>query len=564
MAWLSGWKQRIPITLDTTVISGGLSTSLSDFPLLVNLCDHSGISDVDTSYIVNGQLTGEKIAFTGSDGVTQYDVEVGGWNTTNRRGGLWVKMPTLSGGTQYDFYLYYDSYQPDNIGYVGVVASDIGRGVWATNFTSVWHLNESTSGDIKSSVSGTLDGTVNGTPSSVSGKIVNALQFDNASDYIDFGNSSEIDFGGDGDAYTVEMLVKTTTSGQNLLYKGESETYPMAIKIGDSGVAGFSVAALSTTSFVKVNDETMDHSETTSDAGDADNCSDNDVNTSWDPNWNSTWWVDLGDGNPQEAVRVTYKNNSYTDRCIKEFRVQGSNNNSDWSTLLDDIFASTNDSQTKSFSTTGSYRYYRLIIDSFYGSGSGMVSAATIHLEKPSVSVESVTSSGTINDGEYHYVVGVRDDDLLRIYVDGEKTSFSGTIGDASSDSSLILTGNSATIDEVRLSDVVKSDDWIKASYYNNNDSLLSFGELEGKWSNSFNYNSKEGRVLKGTSSNFVAVMPEEGSTFMNPKFACVSYGSGAGLNIVRSDDPVNFWPATVSGSGNAIKEDPSDLTSVR
>lgn len=62
--------------------------------------------------------------------------------------------------------------------------------------------------------------------------------------------------------------------------------------------------------------------------------------------------------------------------------------------------------------------------------------------------------------------------------------------------------------------------------------------------------------VLKGTSTNFVGVTSEIDSTFYNTKFACVSYGDGAGLNVIENDEVRLFWPD--------IDTNASDLTSVR
>jgi len=83
-------------------------------------------------------------------------------------------------------------------------------------------------------------------------------------------------------------------------------------------------------------------------------------------------------------------------------------------------------------------------------------------------------------------------------------------------------------------------------------------------WSPSYDFYLYKGQVLKGSSDNYVAVFAEPESTFYNTRFAAVSYGPGGGLNVLRDDVPALFWPSTVSGTGNTIEEDPSDMTSVR
>jgi len=36
------------------------------------------------------------------------------------------------------------------------------------------------------------------------------------------------------------------------------------------------------------------------------------------------------------------------------------------------------------------------------------------------------------------------------------------------------------------------------------------------------------------------------------------------GLNVIKDDVIVGYWPSTVSGTGNTIKQDVSDMVSVR
>lgn len=91
-----------------------------------------------------------------------------------------------------------------------------------------------------------------------------------------------------------------------------------------------------------------------------------------------------------------------------------------------------------------------------------------------------------------------------------------------------------------------------------------SGSEPSEDWSPSYSFYLYKGHVLKGSSDNYIAVFAEPESTFYNTRFAAVSYGVGGGLNVVNDDVPKLFFPSTVSGIGNTIKEDPSDMVSVR
>ena len=94
-----------------------------------------------------------------------------------------------------------------------------------------------------------------------------------------------------------------------------------------------------------------------------------------------------------------------------------------------------------------------------------------------------------------------------------------------------------------------------------------SGSEPSEEWSPSYRFFTYQGRVLKGTSSNYTAVWSEPDSTFYNTRFAAVSYGSGAAMNIVRDDEIVGcYYYTTASGAGDGEmrSNDTLDLISVR
>lgn len=99
----------------------------------------------------------------------------------------------------------------------------------------------------------------------------------------------------------------------------------------------------------------------------------------------------------------------------------------------------------------------------------------------------STVGGTTVGDGEYHHVVGVFDGSNVRVYVDGEEDNASPTAL-----SGVIQTDDTATyigklpwaspvygvgqIEEVRVSDSVRSAEWIRVTYKALFDLFLTFG----------------------------------------------------------------------------------------
>jgi hypothetical protein len=148
--WLSGWDQRIKLTIDHDQID----SNLSDFPVLVYLSTSSGITNADVSAVFD-ELTSDanrkKIAVTKSDGETECYVEIEEWDDANEKAWLWVKVSgtnSVSSSSDTELYLYYDVDHADNTTYVGDSGSR--TEVWddggSDYFAAVWHLREEQTG----------------------------------------------------------------------------------------------------------------------------------------------------------------------------------------------------------------------------------------------------------------------------------------------------------------------------------------------------------------------------------------------------------------------------------
>lgn len=139
--WLSGWDQRVKLTVDNTDIDD----TLANFPILVYLSASSGRNDDDVSFVFD-ELTSndnrKRIAVTTDDGETECYVEIEKWDDANEKAWLWVKVPSIASDADTDLYLYYDKDHADNTDYVGDPSDAVVHNVWDANFKAVWHMRD--------------------------------------------------------------------------------------------------------------------------------------------------------------------------------------------------------------------------------------------------------------------------------------------------------------------------------------------------------------------------------------------------------------------------------------
>jgi hypothetical protein len=176
--WLSGWANRIQITIDQTKVDA----NLTNFPVLVHLSAKSGLNQADVSAVFDKLTTNnnrKKIAVTTSDGITQCYVEISYWSDADEQAALWVKVPGISSSTNTILYLYYDAAHADNTDNVGDTGSSPAQKVWDSNYVAVWHLVESgngTSGEYKDSTVNAHNGTGgNGNASQTPARVIDEL-----------------------------------------------------------------------------------------------------------------------------------------------------------------------------------------------------------------------------------------------------------------------------------------------------------------------------------------------------------------------------------------------------
>jgi hypothetical protein len=239
------YDKRIQLTIDGTKINGGLT----DFPVLIHLSDLSGIANTDVTSVFDELTTSgtrRKVAVYTTSGTqdVQCYVEIDKWVTTSgsEEAWLWVKVPTISGGSDTDLYLYYDKDVADNTSYVGDTNSFPASQVWTNDFELVYHMSNGTFNDtVYDSTINSYDGTktTSALPGEIEGKIGNAQSFYDGSliGRIQVGVET---FKEEND-FTVEALVNpdTITANRPIVTRTDGGTYDFMCIIHTGGYMGF-------------------------------------------------------------------------------------------------------------------------------------------------------------------------------------------------------------------------------------------------------------------------------------------------------------------------------------
>lgn len=209
--WLSGWNNRMRITID----SGDLESDLYSFPVLIHLSNSSGINHYDATSVFH-EIGGDrkKIAVTvGETQETYVDVEY--WNASEEEAYLWANV-TVTASMDQTLYLYYDKTHADNKDYVDDSGVGNSANVWDSDFKLVTHMQDrSNTSHVRDSTSNNNNGTKKdtGEPAATeNGKINGAQTFDGADDYIDCGSANSLD---DLTAWTCEAWINLSGGGEN-------------------------------------------------------------------------------------------------------------------------------------------------------------------------------------------------------------------------------------------------------------------------------------------------------------------------------------------------------------
>ena len=251
--YANGYKYRRKITISGASVSG--SADLTNFPVLFN--------ETRTDYkdLANGGKvhwnTGFDIRFELTNG-TKLDHELERWNQVTGEIAAWIRIPTLSGTSDTEFYIYYGkdiAGTEENI-----------TGVWRSEYSAVLHLAEDPSGSapqMLDSTSNNNDATSQGSMTSgdaVQGKIGRALEFD-SNDYLYIPHATSIDPASSD--FTISFWVKTVdTVFEWLVGKGDgSANKRFSIGVNTKFVASISdtVNGGSVNSATTINDNVWHH-----------------------------------------------------------------------------------------------------------------------------------------------------------------------------------------------------------------------------------------------------------------------------------------------------------------
>jgi hypothetical protein len=139
---LDGWNenQKLKLTIDSSKVDG----DLTNFPVNITLSSGTGQTGFDATAVFDELLaisSTKNIAITDSNDNQLY-IEIERWDWENEEANLWVKVPTIASGTDTNLYLYYDTTVSGNITYVGDTGDTPAQNVWDDNFVGVWHMSQ--------------------------------------------------------------------------------------------------------------------------------------------------------------------------------------------------------------------------------------------------------------------------------------------------------------------------------------------------------------------------------------------------------------------------------------
>ncbi|HKC66683.1 MAG TPA: DUF2341 domain-containing protein, partial [Bacteroidia bacterium] len=174
-----GFKYRRLITISHLKVSGGVD--LTNFPMLVNIASDATLKSTSNGGHVSS-TSGYDIIFTAADGVTSLKFQVETYVATTGQYVAWVNIPLLSASTDTYIYMYY--------GDASVSTDQSSTSTWNSNYSGVWHLDESptaTAPQYKDGTSHAENCTAGGSMTAanqVAGQIYNAASLNGTSNYM--------------------------------------------------------------------------------------------------------------------------------------------------------------------------------------------------------------------------------------------------------------------------------------------------------------------------------------------------------------------------------------------
>ncbi len=205
MSWYnSNWQYRKKFTTNSAKVSG---TSHTDFPIAV-------VHPADSDFYSKCRSDGYDILFTSSDGTTKLDHEIERFETD---GTLlaWVRVPSLSGSSNQDFYMYY--------GYASATDQSNMGGTWNAGFQGVYHLSEA-SGQAKDSSGNGNHLNVTGSPTRQATSVLGeCVDITGSGQYFRAATTSVHNITGDITVSAVTKCDNVTKGHQAIAGKGDNQ-----------------------------------------------------------------------------------------------------------------------------------------------------------------------------------------------------------------------------------------------------------------------------------------------------------------------------------------------------
>ncbi|HEY47536.1 MAG TPA: DUF2341 domain-containing protein, partial [Anaerolineae bacterium] len=521
----SGWSYRKLLTLDSSMVA----TDFTAFPVLV------GMTDADL--IGNTQGDGGDILFTTDDGTTKLDHEIESFNSGTGELVAWVEVTNLSGSSDTDIYMYY--------GNSGAADQWNISGTWDSDYIAVWHLDENGDGTLNEFNDSTANdnhgtggkGYSDYAPTQGTGQIGYGQTFD-GNDLIDMASSGWLDSNW---PYRKRILIQ----GSEVSGTSDFSNFPVLIDFdpdSDNDLKftgnGGHVGKDDGTDIFFTNDEgtKLDHEIETYDPttgeliawvevselyhsadttiymyyGYASAPDQQNVSGTWDEggsgDYKGVWHLNEdptdpapqfldSTSNPNEgtAMPVGLEPSQTTGQIVNALAFDDTNERHVEVSHDTSMQLGTNITVSAWVKTTDTETDVGIIANK-WGSDPADRNYWLGKLNETTLSfyvddTQTITTDlSSINNGEWHYVVGVADVDnsLLRIYVDGTQRNSGAYDGDSVLGTSdfYIGSGSGATqqefdgsIDEVRVSGTARPLDWI-ATEFANQDSPSTFYQV--------------------------------------------------------------------------------------
>lgn len=126
-SWYSAsWPYRKAITINHSQVSQASGTTLSNFPVLIDIASDTNLASFASS-------TGADILFTAADGTTKLSHEIESYSSSTGSLVAWVNVPSLSPATNTIIYLYFGNAS-------NTTPQQNVTGTWDGNFVGVYHF----------------------------------------------------------------------------------------------------------------------------------------------------------------------------------------------------------------------------------------------------------------------------------------------------------------------------------------------------------------------------------------------------------------------------------------